>query len=229
MAICHTHQENTVINSHATPLRFFYNPQSRARMVRWMLEECEAPYEAVRLEFGTTMKAPDYLAVNPMGKVPALQHGNTVITETGAILAYLADLYPDQKLAPAMNEPARGTYYRWLFFVAGPVEAAFTAKSEGWLDHQTAKQALSAGYGRYDDVVRSLQLAVRGKRYVCADHFTAADLYLASYIGWGMLDGSLPALPEFKTYAEPLLQRPASLRGDQLDGPMELPNDTISA
>ena len=213
--------ETTVHPNHTASLRFFFHPQSRARMVRWMLEECDAQYESIPLEFGTTMKAAAYLAVNPMGKVPALQHGDTVITESGAILAYLADLFPEKKLAPPVGHPDRGTYYRWLFFVAGPVEAAMTAKSQGQLNAQTTEQALRAGYGRFDDVVRSLQLAVDGKRYVCGNHFTAADLYLSAYIGWGMQEGSLPVLPELKAYAEPLLQRPASLRGDAIDGPME--------
>jgi len=205
------------------PLRFFYHPQSRARMVRWMLEECDAVYEPVRLEFGGTMKSPDYLALNPMGKVPALQHGDTMVTETGAILAYLADLYPEKKLAPALGSAERGSYYRWLFLVAGPVEAVSTAKAEGWLQNQTERQALSAGFGRFDDVLRSLQLAVTGKRYACGDHFTAADLYLASYIGWSMQEGSLPSLPAFQDYALPLLQRPAAQRAHTLDGPVEMP------
>ena len=208
---------------HNAPLRFFYHPQSRARMVRWMLEECGAVYEPVRLEFGGTMKAPDYLALNPMGKVPALQHGDTMVSETGAILAYLADLYPEKKLAPALDSPERGSYYRWLFFVAGPVEAVSTAKAEGWLQNQSERQALSAGFGRFDDVLRSLQLAVTGKRYACGDHFTAADLYLASYIGWSMQEGTLPSLPAFQDYALPLLQRPAAQRADALDGPVQMP------
>lgn len=205
------------------PLRFFYHPQSRARMVRWMLEECDAVYEPVRLEFGGSMKSPDYLALNPMGKVPALQHGDTMVSETGAILAYLADLYPEKKLAPALGSAERGSYYRWLFLVAGPVEAVSTAKAEGWLQNQTERQALSAGFGRFDDVLRSLQLAVTGKRYACGDHFTAADLYLASYIGWSMQEGSLPSLPAFQDYALPLLQRPAAQRANTLDGPVEMP------
>ncbi|MGE8446865.1 MAG: glutathione S-transferase family protein [Comamonas sp.] len=208
---------------HNAPLRFFYHPQSRARIVRWMLAEGGAGYQPVRREFGGTMKAPGYLALNPMGKVPALQHGSTVVSETGAILAYLADLYPEKKLAPALDSPERGSYYRWLFFVAGPVEAVSTAKAEGWLQNQTERQALSAGYGRFDDVLRSLQLAVTGKRYACGDHFTAADLYLASYIGWSMQEGTLPSLPAFQDYALPLLQRPAAQRADALDGPVQMP------
>ena len=202
-------------------LRFFSNPRSRARIVRWMLEECGAEYETVNLEFGPEMKSADYLAINPMGKVPALQHGDVVITETAAILAYLADLFPEKKLAPALSDPARGSYYRWLFFVAGPVEAATTAQSEGWLKAQTHQQAISAGFGRFEDVVSTLRQAVGGKRHVCGDGFTAADLYLASYIGWSMMEGSLPKLPEFEAYATPLLQRAASVRADEIDGSME--------
>ena len=202
-------------------LRYFSNPITRSRMVRWMLEECEAEYETVVLEYGPAMKAPEYLALNPMGKVPALQHGAAVITETGAILAYLADMFAHKNLAPTVGSPERAAYYRWLFFIAGPVEAVTTAKAGGWLEQQTEQQAVMAGYGRFDDVVRTLQHAIGGKRYVCGDHFKAADLYLASYVGWSTMEGTLPALPEFKAYFEPLLQRPASLRADALDGPME--------
>ena len=204
----------------SAPLRFYTHPMSRGRIVHWMLQECGATYETFHVDFGADMKSPTYLALNPMGKVPALQHGNTVITETAAILAYLADLYPEKKLAPAIGSPARGSYYRWLFFVAGPVDAATTAQSEGWLHGQTAEQAKRAGFGRMDDVVHTLTQAVAGKPYVCGDHFTAADLYLASYIGWSMQQGSLPPLPELHAYADPLLARPASARADALDGPM---------
>ena len=200
-----------------SPLRFFSNPRSRARIVRWMLEECGAEYETVNLEFGPEMKSPEYLALNPMGKVPALQHGDVVITETAAILAYLADLFPEKKLAPALSDPARGSYYRWLFFLAGPVEAGMSAKSQGFLEHQSDEQALSAGYGRYDDVLATLRQAVEGRQYLCGDHFTAADVLMASYLRWGMMMGSLPALSAFKAYAEPLQQRPAALRALALD------------
>ncbi|NLX17283.1 MAG: glutathione S-transferase, partial [Ramlibacter sp.] len=102
----------------STPLRFYTHPMSRGRMVRWMLEECQASYETVVLAYNSSMKSPDYLRLNPMGKVPALQHGEVVVTETPAILCYLADLHPQAQLAPAVGDPARGSYYRWLFFVA---------------------------------------------------------------------------------------------------------------
>ncbi|MGQ0559710.1 MAG: glutathione S-transferase N-terminal domain-containing protein, partial [Sphingosinicella sp.] len=121
------------------PLVFYTNPQSRGRMIRWMLEEVGEPYETVVLEYGTTMKAPGYLAVNPMGKVPAIRHGDTVVTETAAICAYLADMFPDRGLAPAPGSQMRGPYYRWLFFGAGPVEAVITGKSLGLLAPEDKK------------------------------------------------------------------------------------------
>src|ERR1700723_2994556 len=107
-------------------LVFYTNPMSRGRIVRWMLEEVGEPYRTEVLDFGTTMKGADYLAVNPMGKVPAIRHGDTVVTEAAAICAYLADAFPQAKLAPPPGDKRRGAYYRWLFFGAGPIEAATT-------------------------------------------------------------------------------------------------------
>ena len=205
------------MNDTTQPLRFFYHPHSRAVITRWMLEECGARYEPVRLEYGTSMKSADYLAVNPMGKVPALTHGDIVVTELAATLAYLADIFPAKQLAPAVDSPQRGNYHRWMFFLAGPVEAVMTAKSQGHLEQQTPEQAMSAGYGRHDDVVQTLRQAVAGKRYLCGDQFTAADVLMASYLRWGTMMKLLPALPEFSAYGQPLHERPASLRAIQLN------------
>ena len=110
-------------------LILYTNPMSRGRIARWMLEEIGAPYRTEIVEFGPTMKAPEYLAINPMGKVPAIRHGETVVTECAAICAYLADAFPDADLAPPLAE--RGAYYRWLFFAAGPLEAAITDRDLG--------------------------------------------------------------------------------------------------
>lgn len=107
-------------------LVFYTNPMSRGRITRWMLEETGLPYEEVVLGYGAPMKSHGYLAVNPMGKVPAIRHGDTVVTENAAIIAYLAELVPEKRLAPPPGSPERGPYYRWLFFLAGPVEALFT-------------------------------------------------------------------------------------------------------
>ena len=208
------------MNLNTAPLRFFFHPQSRARMVRWMLEECGAEYESVPLEFGTTMKAPAYLAINPMGKVPAIRHGDTVVTENAAVCMYLADLVPEKKLAPPVGDPARGSYYRWLCFVAGPVEAASTARGLGLT--LTPEQSLAAGFGSYAMVLSTLEQTLSQGPYLCAGHFTAADLYMSAWVGWGMQSGDLPRRGVFSEYAERHLQRPAALRAAQLDGPMHL-------
>src|SRR6202171_5692732 len=112
-------------------LVFYTNPMSRGRIARWMLEEIGEPYRTEVLDFGTTMKAPAYLAVNPMGKVPAIRHGDVVVTEGGAICAYLADAFPDVRLAPPLGDKLRGPYFRWMFFAAGPVEGMNAARALG--------------------------------------------------------------------------------------------------
>src|SRR5665213_2068414 len=110
----------------ADELVLYTNPMSRGRIARWMLEEIDQPYRTELLDYATTMKAPAYLAINPMGKVPAIRHGDTVVTEGAAICAYLADAFPQAGLAPPQGDRLRGPYYRWLFFTAGPVEAAIS-------------------------------------------------------------------------------------------------------
>ena len=128
-------------------LVFYTHPMSRGRIVRWMLEEVGQPYRTEILDYGTTMKGPAYLAINPMGKVPALRHGETVVTETAAICAYLADAFPEAGLAPPHESRLRGPYYRWLFFAAGPLEAAITNKMFGF--EVPAERQAMAGYGSY--------------------------------------------------------------------------------
>jgi glutathione S-transferase len=196
-------------------LTFYTNPMSRGRIVRWMLEEVGHPYETVVLEYGTSMKAPDYLAINPMGKVPAIRHGETIVTEAAAICAFLADMFPDRGLAPPPGNAKRGTYYRWLFFAAGPVEAAITAKSLGLLAPEDKKAM--AGYGSFEDTVNCLETAVASGDYICGDQFTAADVYVGSQIGWGMMFGSIDKRPAFTDYVGRLQARPAALRARELD------------
>ncbi len=200
-------------------LIFYTHPMSRGRTVRWMLEECGANYETVLLDYGSTMKAPEYLAINPMGKVPAIRHNDTVVTETAAICAYLADLLPLRQLAPSTNSPERGCYYRWLFYGAGVVEPAFTAKAMELL--APPDKRIFAGYGSIDDVMRVLEMAtaqaVKQGGYLCARHFTAADLYLASQLDWGMRFGTIDKRQVFEDYIGPLLQRPARQAADALD------------
>src|SRR5579862_8772523 len=148
-------------------LVFYTNPQSRGRIVRWMLEEVGQPYRTEIIDYATTLKGPAYLAINPMGKIPALTHGGQVVTECAAICAYLADAFPDAGLAPQVGAKARGPYYRWLFFAAGPVEAATTNRSLGF--EVPADRAMMAGYGTYETTINVLEQAVSGAGYIAGD------------------------------------------------------------
>lgn len=197
----------------ADELVFYTNPMSRGRIVRWMLEEVGAPYRTEILDFATTMKAPEYLAINPMGKVPAIKHGDTIVTECAAICAYLADAFPDAGLAPPGGK--RGAYYRWLFFTAGPVEAAVADKALG-VEVPADKRGM-VGYGNLEAVVDALEKAVSAGDYLAADHFTAADLYVGAHIGWGMQFGTIEKRPAFEQYHARVTDRNAYRRAQELD------------
>ncbi len=196
-------------------LVFYTHPQSRGRIVRWMLEETGQPYRTELLEYGMTMKAPAYLAINPMGKVPALRHGDTVVTEAAAICAYLADVFPEARLAPPPGDRLRGPYYRWLFFVAGPLEAAWTNKAMGF-DVPPERERMM-GYGRFERVIDVLEEAVSRAEYVVGDDFTAADVYVGSGIGFGMQFGMIEKRPAFERYWQRLSARPAAQRAKEID------------
>jgi glutathione S-transferase len=196
-------------------LTFYMNPMSRARIVRWMLEEVGKPYETVVLDYGTTMKAPDYLAINPMGKVPAIKHGDTVVTEGAAICAYLADAFPEKDLAPAPGDPLRGAYYRWLFFGAGPVETAVTNHYLKW--DPDPKQQMMVGFGSYERVLDVLQDLVAKGPYLLGDRFSAVDVFLGSQIAWGVQFGTMEKRPGFEDYVARIYGRPAAVRARELD------------
>ncbi|MCA0244319.1 MAG: glutathione S-transferase family protein [Proteobacteria bacterium] len=202
------------------PITLYTHPWSRGRIARWMLEETGLPYEVRLLEYGTTMKAPDYTAINPMGKVPALTVGDTVVTEAAAICAFLAERVPDRQLAPPPLSPARAPYYRWLFFAAGPVEAAVTAKALGLLAPEDKRT--TAGYGTYDDVMTALErvtseAVAHGGGYIAGGRFSAADLYLAAQLNWGMQFKTIAPRAAFERYVEPLVRREACVRANRLD------------
>ncbi len=196
-------------------LVFYTNPMSRGRIVRWMLEEVGQPYRTELLDFGTTMKAPAYLAINPMGKVPAIRHGDTVVTEAAAICAYLADAFPQAGLAPAPGSRERGAYYRWLFFGAGPVESAVTNKTMGF--QIPPERAGAVGYGSLDAVINTLEGVVSRGDYLVGDRFTAADLYVGSQLGWGMQFGTIEKRPAFERYVGRIFHRPAAIRAREID------------
>jgi glutathione S-transferase len=194
----------------ADTITFYHNPQSRGRIAHWMLEEAGAPYEIRVVDFGKMQhKATDFLAINPMGKIPAIVHRGTVVTESAAICAYLADAFPAAGLAPAPEDPKRGTYLRWLFFGAGCVEPAI-------IDHMFSRPAPSRpaalGYGNYADTVNTLEQAITPGPYVLGSTFSAADVYLGSAIGWGLMMKALEPRPAFGAYLGRLSARPAYKR-----------------
>lgn len=197
----------------ADELIFYTNPMSRGQIARWMLEEVGAPYETRVLDYGTTMKGPEYLAINPMGKVPAVVHDGQVVTECAAICAYLADAFPAAGLAPAAD--ARADYYRWLFFTAGPVEQAITAKQFSF--EPAGEQQRMAGFGSLPAALDALESAVAGKAFVAGDHFTAADVYVGSQIDWGLQFGTIESRPAFEAYVAPLRERAAYKRAKDID------------
>lgn len=194
-------------------LVFYTNPRSRGRIVRWMLEEVGSPYRTEVLEYGTTMKAADYLAINRLGKVPAIRHGAAVVTEAAAICAYLADAFPDAGLAPP--RPERASYYRWLFFFSGPVEAAVINRAMGF-DVPADKRAM-AGYGALEQMMDVAEQAVTASEYMAGDTFSAADVYCGSQIGWGLQFGTIEKRPAFVDYWGRISNREAYRRAQELD------------
>jgi glutathione S-transferase len=199
-----------------TPLTFYTHPQSRGRIVRWILEEIGCPYDTKLLEYNTSMKAPEYLAINPTGKVPAIKHGDAVVTETVAICTYLADMFPEALLLPdAKDMQAKADYYRWLFFVAGPLEAAVANNLLNVTIPQDKKRAI--GHGGIEEVCSILQTALKGKDFVAGNRFSAADLIVSSYVGFYLMFGVIPPNAEFERYVKLHKSRPAAMRALEID------------
>lgn len=202
-------------------LKFYTNPMSRGRIVRWMLEEVGAEYETVYLEYGASMKGDAYLAINPMGKVPAIVHGKAVVTECAAICSYLADAFPDAGLAPPLDR--RADYYRWMFFAAGPLESAVIDKAMGLEPNE--KQQQMAGYGSLPRVMDTLERAVSRTPFIAGDRFTAADVYVGSHIAWGLQFETIEPRPAFTDYWSRLSDREAYRRGNEIDD-AAMPDDS---
>ena len=194
-------------------LKFYTNPMSRGQIARWALHEAGAEYDQVLLEYGSTMKADDYLKVNPMGKVPAIEHDGKIVTEGAAICAYLAETFPDAGLAPSAEE--RADYYRWLFFAAAPLEAAITNRSLGF--EVAPDKEMMAGYGNYDRVVDVLDAKFQTDAYVCGSRFTMADVYVGAQIVWGTQFGTLPERESFIALGKRVTEREAYLSAKAVD------------
>jgi glutathione S-transferase len=192
-------------------LTFYTHPQSRGRIARWMLEEIEQPYQTVLLDYRTTMKAPDYLRINPMGKVPAVVHGTRIITETPAVVTYLADTFPGAGLMP----DDRAAFYRWMFFAAGPLEAAIVNAALGV--KVAPEQSGFVGYGSLDRVLDTLDAALTERNWLAGDSFSAADLYVGSQIGYGLRFNTIPARASFTAYWDRMKDRPAYRSATDMD------------
>lgn len=195
-------------------LTLYHSPQSRSTTVRWMLEELGEPYEMrlLNLRAGEQLQ-PAFLAINPMGKVPALVHDGAVITEAAAICCYLADAYPKANLAAPIGDPRRGPYLKWLFFGPSCLEPALISTS---MDGPQPPRA-RAGWGDYETVIGVLQQAVADGPYLLGEQFTAADVVIGAGLRWGMLLKLVPELPEFVAYTGRLAERPALQRQIALD------------
>jgi len=195
-------------------LILYTNPMSRGRIARWMLEEVSEPYRTEVLDFGTTMKAPAYLAVNPMGKVPALKHNGVVITEAAAICTYLADAFPQKKLNVPVGDPRRGPYLKWLFFGPSCFEPAVVDRAAP--RKEEARRAM-LGYGDFDTAMNVVAKAVEKGPWILGDQFTAADVVIGSNVRWGTMFKLVPPRPEFAAYSERIAARPAAQRAEAKD------------
>jgi len=196
-------------------LTLYHAAPSRSSIVRWMLEEIGEPYDIhlLRLMNGDQLR-PDYLAINPMGKVPALKHDDVVITEAAAICTYLADAFPRAGLSVPIGDPRRGIYLKWLFFGPGCVEPAITDCA---FPRQGEPRRSTLGYGDFDTLMNVLAKAVAKGPYIMGQQFTAADVVICSTMRWGMMFNLLPKRPEFVNYAARLEKRPALQRATGLD------------
>ena len=196
-------------------LTLYHASPSRSSIVRWMLEETGEPYDLhlIKLTEGDQLKA-DYLAVNPMGKVPALKHGDVVVTEAAAICTYLADAFPQAQLNIAIGDPRRGVYLKWLFFGPSCIEPAITDRA---FPRAEQPRRGMLGYGDFNTVMDVVAKAVAKGPYLMGEQFTAADVVIGSGLRWGMMFNLLPKRPEFVDYVARLEQRPALQRATALD------------
>lgn len=195
-----------IILHHAAP--------SRSSTVLFMLEEVGVPYDlrVLELQAGDQLK-PAFLAINPMGKVPTIEHDGVVITEVGAICTYLADAFPAAGLAPPVNDPVRGPYLRWMFFQGNCLEPAIVDHA---LKREPGNRAMMP-YGDYETAVGALEKAIERGPWFLGDRYSAADVYVGSAITWGLQFKLLPERDTFKRYAARLAERPARQRAVAID------------
>ncbi|MFN3823339.1 MAG: glutathione S-transferase family protein [Pseudorhodobacter sp.] len=198
-------------------LTFYTNPRSRGRIVRWMLEEVGQPYDTVVVDYGPEMQKPEYLAINPMGKVPAVVRNGHVVTECAAICAWLAETFPEAGL----QGDDRASFLRWMFFAAGPLEAAVTNRTLEVV--VPPEKSGFVGYGSYDRAVDALDGALSSRDWLGGNAFSGADVYVGAQVIWGLQFATLPERPAFAAYRDRLVQRPAYTRAGALDDALMAP------
>jgi glutathione S-transferase len=193
----------------ATPkLVHYHAPQTRSFTIRWLFEELGSPPHELKvldLRKGEH-KTPAFLAINPMGKIPTVTADGTPVSEVGAIAIFLADLFPEAKLAPHLSEPARGTYLRWIVFNHAAIEPAVMDKAR---NTPAGLPSSALCYGSYDDTVNALSEALKGGPFILGDRFSAADVVIGSAVRYLTMFKLLPERPEFASYVERMTGRPA--------------------
>jgi glutathione S-transferase len=196
-------------------LTLYHASPSRSSIVLWMLEELGQPYDVklIKLSEGDNLK-PDFLAVNPMGKVPALDHKGTVITESAAICTYLADEFPQAKLNVPVGTPRRGLYLKWLFFGPGCFEPAVIDRAAP--RKEEARRGM-LGYGTFETTMDTVAKAIAQGPWLMGDQFTAADVIIGANIRWGTMFKLVPERLEFSAYAGRIAARPAAQRAEAKD------------
>jgi glutathione S-transferase len=193
---------------------FYHSPQSRSAGTLFLLEELGADYELRTLDLKKNeQRGSDYLAVNPMGKVPAIVHNGALVTEQGAVYAYLADLHADAGITPAIGDPLRGPYLRWLFFYGSSYEPALIDRS---MKREPAPPSTSP-YGDYDTMLKTLWDQLGNGPYLLGDRFTAADVLWGTALRWTTMFKLVPETPAVKAYIERVTSRPAALRAAKID------------
>mgnify|MGYP001607354063 CR=1 FL=1 len=194
-------------------LKLYSNAQSRGLVIEWLLIELGAEFEKIELAYHTEMKSESYLKINPFGKVPTLVDGDVVIYEMPAICAYLADKFFDQGLAPALDDPKRGLYFRWLFFAAGPWDAATTDRA--LKVEITDEQKMHIGYGNFQDTYAALiQGLEQAQPYLCGEQFTVADVFVGSMLFWQLKMAEIESHPAIEKYLNSIKSR-KNLRNNQ--------------
>jgi glutathione S-transferase len=192
---------------HATP--------SRSSIALWMLEEIGEPYDVRMLDLAKgDQQAPDYLAINPMGKVPALKHGDAAVTESAAICTYLADAFPRAGLNVPVGDPRRGVYLKWLFFGPGVLEPAVTDRA---FPRKEAPRRGTLGYGDFETVMNVLSKAVTPGPFLMGEQFTAADVVIGANVRWGMMFKLIPERKELSDYVARFKDRLAVKRAEAKD------------